>query len=149
MVATGMECGGELMQIEFVTSVAVITPNPSESRRLYMDGLGLPLKQLDGDYFASQEIGGCKHFGVWPLEQAAQACFGRTSWPDDVPAPQASLEFEVADVAAVTAAAEELRSAGYQLLHDARQEPWGQTVARLLSPEGAVIGLSYAPSLHE
>ena len=137
------------MRIEFVASVAVITPNPTESRRLYMDALGLPLKQLDGEYFASEEIGGCKHFGVWPLDQAAQACFGTTSWPDEVPVPQASVEFEVADPAAVAAGAEELRSQGYQLLHDARQEPWGQTVARLISPEGAVIGLSYAPPFHE
>lgn len=136
------------MQIEFVTSVAVITRRPSESRRLYMDSLGLPLKQLDGEYFASEAIGGCKHFGVWPLDQAAKACFGTTSWPDDVPIPQVSLEFEVADADAVAAAADELRAGGYQLLHDARQEPWGQTVARLISPEGAVLGLSYAPSLH-
>src|SRR3954453_3845085 len=84
------DIGGGLMQIEFVASVAVITPNPSESRQLYMDALGLPLKQLDGEYFASQEIGGCKHFGVWPLEQAAEACFGTASWPDDVPVPQMS-----------------------------------------------------------
>jgi hypothetical protein len=114
-----------------------------------MDAFGLPLRQLDGEYFASEEIGGCKHFGVWPLEQAAQACFGTSSWPDDVAVPQASLEFEVANADAVAAGAEELRSRGYQLLHDARKEPWGQTVARLISPEGAVVGLSYAPSLHE
>jgi catechol 2,3-dioxygenase-like lactoylglutathione lyase family enzyme len=136
------------MHIEFVTSFAVITPHPAESRRLYMDALGLPLKQLDGDYFASEEIGGCNHFGVWPLEQAAQACFGTTSWPSDVAVPQASLEFEVADATAVSAGADELRSQGYQLLHDARTEPWGQTVARLLSPEGVVVGLSFAPTLH-
>ncbi len=137
------------MRIHFVASVAVITPVPSESRRLYMDALGLPLKQLDGEYFASEEIAGCKHFGVWPLEQAAQACFGTASWPKDVRIPQVSLEFEVADADAVAAGADELRSHGYDLLHDARQEPWGQTVARLLSPEGAVVGLSYAPSLHK
>jgi len=137
------------MQIEFVASVAVITPKPSESRQLYMDVLGLPLRQLDGEYFASEEIGGCKHFGVWPLDQAAQACFGASSWPDDIPVPQASLEFELANADAVAAGAEELRSRGYQLLHDVRQEPWGQTVGRLISPEGAVVGLSYAPSLHK
>ena len=137
------------MLIEFVASVAVITKTPAESRRLYMDALGLPLKQLDGEYFASEEVGGCKHFGVWPLAQAAEACFGTTAWPDHVPVPQASLEFEVADADAVAAGAAELRAQGYQLLHDARQEPWGQTVARLLSPEGAVVGLSYAPFLHE
>src|SRR3954469_7585837 len=136
------------MKIQFIASVAVITATPSGSRRLYMDALGLPLKQLDGEYFASQEIGGCKHFGVWPLEQAAEACFGTNSWPGDVPVPQMSLEFEVADADAVAAGAEELRTRGYELLHDARQEPWGQTVARVISPEGAVVGLSYAPSLH-
>jgi catechol 2,3-dioxygenase-like lactoylglutathione lyase family enzyme len=137
------------MQIEFVASVAVIAPEPSESRRLYLDALGLPLRQLDGEYFASEKIGGCKHFGVWPLHQAAEACFGTSSWPDDVTVPQASLEFELADADAVAAGADELRSQGYQLLHGARREPWGQTVARLLSPEGAVVGLSYAPTLHE
>lgn len=137
------------MKIEFVASVAVITSTPAESRRLYMDALGLPLKQLDGEYFASEEIGGCKHFGVWPLDQAAQACFGTTVWPEEVTTPQVSVEFEVADADAVAVGAQELRSQGYRLLHDARLEPWGQTVARLISPEGAVVGLSYAPSLHQ
>ena len=36
----------------------------------------------------------------------------------------------------------------FTLLHDARTEPWGQTVARLQSSEGAIIGISYAPSMH-
>lgn len=136
------------MEIEFVTSVAVITENAAASRALYIDALGLPLKQLDGDYYASEEIGGCKHFGVWPLEQAAEACFGTPTWPEDIARPQLSLEFELADATAVVDGVQELRSRGYQMLHDAKVEPWGQTVARLLSPEGAVVGLSYAPSLH-
>jgi hypothetical protein len=41
-----------------------------------------------------------------------------------------------------------LKDKGFTLLHDARTEPWGQTVARLQSSEGAIIGLSYAPSMH-
>jgi catechol 2,3-dioxygenase-like lactoylglutathione lyase family enzyme len=136
------------MQIEFVTSIAVITSDPATSRGLYMDALGLPLRQLDSEYYASDEVGGCKHFGVWPLNQAATACFGTPSWPAEVDVPQVSIEFEVADPESVSSAAEELRSKGYQLLHDARKEPWGQIVARLLSPESAVVGISYAPSLH-
>lgn len=63
--------------------------------------------------------------------------------------PQASIEFEVADAEAVTAAGEELQAAGYELLHPARQEPWGQTVARMLSSEVLIVGISYAPGLHE
>jgi hypothetical protein len=62
--------------------------------------------------------------------------------------PQVSIEFEVADVAAVQTAADELTEMGYSLLHGARQEPWGHTVTRLLSPEGVIVGVSYAPTMH-
>jgi catechol 2,3-dioxygenase-like lactoylglutathione lyase family enzyme len=137
------------MQVQFITSVAVIAADPPESRKLYLDTLGLPLEQLDEDYFASEHIPGCKHFGVWPLSQAAQACYGTPDWPHDVPIPQASIEFEVANSDAVTDAAQELQTQGYALLHPPRTEPWGQTVARILSPEGLIVGLSFAPSLHD
>jgi hypothetical protein len=60
--------------------------------------------------------------------------------------PQASIEFEVLDVAA---AAEELEAKGYGLLHDARTEPWGQITARLLSPEGLLVAVCYTPVFHE
>ena len=136
------------MQIEFVSGVAVIAPDPAQSRRLYVDTLGLPLASQGGDYFHSEHIPGTKHFGVWPLSQAAQACFGSEQWPADRAVPQVSIEFDVADAAGVEAAADELAAAGYELVHPARQEPWGQTVARLLSPEGAIVGISYVPSMH-
>ncbi len=126
----------------------MITADPPTSRRLYVDAIGLPLEGQD-DYLHSENIGGSKHFGVWPLAQAAQACFGTSEWPAERSAPQASIEFEVADAEAVTAAGEELRAAGYELLHPARQEPWGQTVARMPSSEGLIVGISYAPALHE
>lgn len=137
------------MEIEFVTSIAVIAPDPPRSRKLYIDTLGLPLAD-DGDsgYFHSDQVAGTRHFGVWPLSQAARACFGADEWPADVPVPQVSIEFEVADLDALDAAGEELTAAGHQLLHPPREEPWGQTVARLLSPEGAVVGISFAPMVH-
>jgi hypothetical protein len=50
--------------------------------------------------------------------------------------PQVSIEFEVADASAVAAAAEELTATGLELLHDAREEPWDQTVARLALARG-------------
>ena len=55
---------------------------------------------------------------------------------------QVSIEFDVADAAAVGPAAGELEQAGYELLHAPREEPWGETVARLQSPEGAIVGIS-------
>lgn len=136
------------MKIQFIATIAVITADPPASRRLYVDAVGLPLEG-QGDYIHSEKIPGCKSFGVWPLTQAAQACFGESEWPAEVTVPQASIEFEVADPEAVTAATEELRAAGYDLLHSARKEPWGQTVARMLSSEGLIVGISYAPALHD
>jgi catechol 2,3-dioxygenase-like lactoylglutathione lyase family enzyme len=137
------------VNIEFVASVAVITTDPAQSRRLYVDTLGLPLTNQSGDgYLHSERIPGSKHFGVWPLSQAAEACFGTEQWPAHVAVPQVSVEFDVADAAGVRAAADELAAAGYELLHPVRQEPWGQTVVRLLSPEGAIVGISYVPAMH-
>jgi catechol 2,3-dioxygenase-like lactoylglutathione lyase family enzyme len=137
------------VRIEFITSVAAITPDPDVSRRLYIDTLGLPLQHAEGDdYEHSEDIGGSRHFGVWPLRQAAQACFGSDDWPAGRVVPQASFEFEVENAEAVATAASELEAAGYQMLHGAQLEPWGQTVARLLSPENLIVGISYAPSLH-
>src|SRR5689334_5421073 len=137
------------MKIEFVASVAVITPDPEQSGRLYLDTLGLPLgNQSGGAYVYTDKLQGTKHFGVWPLSEAAEACFGSEEWPGDIAAPQVSIEFEVADAAAVGDAADELAAAGYEPLHPAREEPWGQTVARFLSPEGVILGISHVPSMH-
>jgi catechol 2,3-dioxygenase-like lactoylglutathione lyase family enzyme len=140
----------EIVNVQFIASMAVIAPDPAESRKLYIDALGLPLEAAEGDdYFHSEHIAGSNHFGVWPLTQAAQACFGTPIWPDDRPVPQASVEFEVETLGAVQAAADELRADGFIMLHEARTEPWGQTVARLQSPEGAILGISFAPWMHD
>lgn len=137
------------MNVEFLATIAVIAPDPSVSRDLYVGVLGLPLESAGGEYHHSEQIAGCKSFGIWPLSQAAEACFGTSQWPTERPVPQVSMEFDVADAAAVGLATRELEQAGYEVLHPPRQEPWGQTVARLQSPEGAVLGISYTPVLHE
>ena len=136
------------MDIVFIASVAVVTADPPGSRRLFMDALGLPLEGEGDGYYSSGNIPGSRHFGVWPLTEAAQACFGTPQWPAGQVVPQASVEFEVADAGAVAAAGAELERAGCELLHPARIEPWGQTVTRLLTDDGLIVGISYAPALH-
>jgi catechol 2,3-dioxygenase-like lactoylglutathione lyase family enzyme len=138
------------MEVEFIATVSIIAADPTESRRLYVEALGLPLTAEKGsEYFHSEAIGGAKHFAVWPLAQAAEACFDSPEWPAGRPVPQMSVEFEVADAAAVGAAAAELQEQGFELLHGAREEPWGQTVARLQTVDSLIVGISYAPSLHD
>jgi catechol 2,3-dioxygenase-like lactoylglutathione lyase family enzyme len=137
------------MDVLFIASVAVVTADPPRSRQLFMETLGLPLEGEGDGYYSSGNIAGSKHFGVWPLTEAAQACFGTAEWPAGRVVPQASIEFEVKDADAVAAAGDELQGAGYELLHPARTEPWGQTVARLLTGDGLIVGISYAPEFHE
>ena len=116
------------MNVLFITSVAVVAADPLQSHKLFIDALGLPLEGEDDGYYSSGSIPGSKHFGVWPLSQAAEACFGTPDWPAARVVPQASIEFEVEDAEAVAAAGTELQRAGFELLHPARTEPWGQTV---------------------
>jgi len=132
------------MEVLFVAGFAPIVRDGSASRELYIQGLGLPLNP-EAEYPSTDGLRGVKHFGLWPLAQAAQSCFGSDEWPADVPVPQATLEFEVADV---EAAATELEGKGHRLIHAARVEPWKQVVARLLSPEGLLVGLTYTPWFH-
>jgi catechol 2,3-dioxygenase-like lactoylglutathione lyase family enzyme len=137
------------LNIEFLSTVAVIAPDPAASRELYVGALGLPLEGQGNGYYRREQIGGCKSFGIWPLSQAAEACFGTPRWPAERPVPQVSIEFDVGDAAGVGSAAEELMQSGFELLHPSRVEPWGQTVARLQSPEGAIVGISHIPMFHE
>ena len=134
------------MNVQFVASVAPIVRDAEASRTFYRDALGLSFEGEDGDYMFTHKLGGTKHFGLWPLSEAANACFGTFEWPAAVPIPQASIEFEVPDVAA---AAAELTTKGYRLIHDARTEPWGQTTARLLSPDGLLVAVCYSPAFHD
>jgi len=135
------------MNILSIAGFATITQDHDASVTLYRDRLGLPFTQ-QGDYLYVHGLDGAKHFGIWPLAHAAQSCFGSDTWPADVPVPQATIEYELEDVAAVEAAVAELKAAGQTFVHEVRTEPWGQTLARFLSPEGLLIGLSYAPWLH-
>ena len=134
------------MDVLFVASVSPIVRDADAARSFYLDGLGLTFEGGEGDYVFTDQLDGVRHFGLWPLSEAATACFGKDEWPADIPVPQASIEFEVADVAASAA---ELEGRGLRLLHGARTEPWTQVTARLLSPEGLLIAVCYTPWFHE
>ena len=137
------------MKIESIASVSAIVRPENAAPALYRDALGLSFEGGEGDYAFTEKLPGVRHFGLWPLHEAAQSCFGTVEWPQHVPVPQASIEFEVASVEDVASAAEELRAQGHELLHDSKEEPWGQTITRLLSKEGLIVGVCYTPWFHE
>jgi len=138
----------EGLKVVFVAGFGPIVRDSQASQALYVRALGLPLQAgpEDPDYFHGETLDGVRHFALWPLASAARSCFGSTEWAHDVPIPQAWIEFDVEDV---RAASEVLKQRGYTLLVDTRTEPWGQTVTRLLGPEGLLVGLTYTPWLRK
>lgn len=136
------------LKVLFIAGYGPVPRDVAASAGFYQQVLGLPLKAMEGneDYLATENgaLDGVKHFALWPLAQAAQSCFGVGSWPEDVITPQSWVEFEVEDVGQATAV---LKQSGYNMLVDNRLEPWGQTVSRLLSPEGLLVGVTVTPWL--
>ncbi|GHO81945.1 glyoxalase [Ktedonobacter sp. SOSP1-85] len=134
------------MKVLFVVGFGPIVSDMQKSATFYQESLGISFQEETDGYLHTEGLQGVKTFALWPLSQAAQSCFGVNEWPTDLPAPTSRLEFDVEDVAQ---ASEELKAKGYQLLIAAKKEPWGQTVTRLLSPEGILVGLTYTPLMRK
>ena len=138
--------GAANLKVLFIAGFGPIVPETGESRKLYRDVLGIPFKEEAGGYLHTEAVPGAKSFALWPLSQAAQSCFGKDSWPKDIPAPQAWLEFDVDSVEKATAV---LESGGYRMLVKNKKEPWGQIVSRFISPEGLLVGITFTPWMRE
>jgi hypothetical protein len=131
-------------KVLFVAGFGPIVREASASRRLYGEALGIRFKEETGGYLHTEALEGAKTFALWPLSQVAQSCFGKDSWPDEIPVPQAWLEFDVDNVERATTA---LAARGYRMLVKNKKEPWGQVVSRFLSPEGLLLGITFTPSM--
>ena len=133
-------------KILFVAGFGPIVRDNRVSQSLYKNTFEIPFKEEQGGYLHTDALQGVKHFALWPLTQAAESCFGKHAWPADVPVPQAWIEFEVESVQTATA---ELEAAGYRMLVRDKQEPWGQTVSRFMSPEGLLVGVTFTPWMRD
>jgi hypothetical protein len=134
------------LDILFIAGFGPIVRDTAKGRKLYGEVMRIPFKEETGEYLHTEALDGANTFALWPLSQAAQSCFGKDSWPDNVPIPQAWLEFDVASVEEATA---ELESKGYKMLVKNRKEPWGQVVSRFLSPEGLLVGVTFTPMMRD
>lgn len=132
------------VKVLFIAGFGPIVREKAASRRLYGEALGIAFKEETGGYLHTEGLEGAKTFALWPLSQAAQSCFGKDSWPDEVPVPQGWLELDVDSVEKATTA---LAARGYRMLVENRKEPWGQIVSRFLSPEGLLIGITFTPAM--
>jgi hypothetical protein len=122
--------GLEKAKILFIAGFGPIVRDMEASRRLYVKALEIPFKEETGGYLHTGALQGAKEFALWPLSQAAESCFGNTTWPDTLPTPHAWLEFDVDSVETATA---ELESMGYRMLIKNKKEPWGQEAVKKLA----------------
>ena len=136
------------MKIGFVAGFGPIIRDADTAGAFWRDGLGIEFEEAAPGYFTNDELEGVRAFAMWPLSQAAESTFGTAEWPDDLPTPQAWLELDVESPEAVATAAAELSAAGHRMLRGAHEEPWGQTTARFLSPEGLLVGVTFTPWMH-
>lgn len=134
------------IKILFIAGFGPIVREAEASRKLYGQVLGIPFKEEKGGYLHTEALKGANSFALWPLPEAAQSCYGKDSWPGDVPVPQAWIEFDVDDVETATA---ELESRGYRMLVKNKKEPWGQTVSRFIGPEGLLVGITFTPLMRD
>ncbi len=134
------------MRILFIAGFGPIVHDQDAGRNLYGKALGISFKEEKGGYLHTEALSGARSFALWPLSQAAESCFGRNAWPDNLPTPHAWLEFDVDDV---EMAAAELESMGYRVLIKNKKEPWGQIVSRFLDSDGILVGLTFTPSMRE
>ncbi len=127
--------------VRHVASIAEIVEDVDAAVRFYRDVLGFEVKRDAGAPYALVHVPGILHFGIWERTAAAESVYG-----DPAQAHRVPLGFSVGfEVDAVRAAVERLQAGGANVLHPPRQEPWGQTTARLLSPGGAVLEVAETP----
>ena len=136
----------EGIKVLFVAGFGPIVHDRIAGRKLYGETLNISFKEEQGGYLHTEALKGVGSFALWPLDLAAQSCFGKDSWPGEIPAPQAWLEFDVDSVEKATA---ELESQGYRMLVKDKKEPWGQIVSRFISPEGLLVGITFTPSMRQ
>jgi Glyoxalase-like domain len=134
------------LKVLFIAGFGPIVRNANASRELYGQTLNIGFKEESGGYLHTEGLKGAKTFALWPLAQVAESCFGTDSWPNEIPVPQAWLEFDVDNVEKATV---ELESQGYRMLVKNKKEPWGQIVSRFLSPEGLLVGITFTPTMRE
>ena len=136
----------EGLKVLFIAGFGPVVREATASRKLYKNALGISFKEEGDGYLHTEALKGARSFALWPLSQAALSCFGKASWPDEHPAPQAWVEFDVDSVEGATA---ELESQGYRMLVKNKKEPWGQIVSRFLAPEGLLVGITFTPSMRD
>jgi hypothetical protein len=76
------------IKVRFVAGFGPIVRETTASRKLYSQMLGIGFNEEKGAYLHTEALKSANSFALRPLSQAAQSCFGKDSWPKEVPVPK-------------------------------------------------------------
>lgn len=76
------------MKIQFIAGYGPIAPDAAATYDFWAGDLGIPFDEVGPDYFHARDLPGARVFALWPLAQAAEATFGTSIWPSEIPVPQ-------------------------------------------------------------
>ena len=136
------------MKFGFVAGFGPIVRDVVGSKQFWADA-GFALSEIAPDYYGDDDKEGVKAFAA----VAAGPRRREHLWQDRMAgrrAGSAGLDRAGRRVGRCRAqAATEMVGKGHRLIREAREEPWKQTTARLLAPEGLLVGISYTPWMHK
>jgi len=127
--------------IRHLSSVAEIVEDVEAAVRFYQEVLGLKVEYKPGDDYATIQMPGVLHYGIWSRRAAAESTFGDANAAASIP-----LGFTVGfEVDSVAAGEKSMSEKGWQIAQPTKKEGWGQTTCRFFAPSGALCELSEEP----
>jgi len=127
--------------IRHIAGIAEIVQDVDAAVDFYRNTLHLKVEHEPGTGYATIEIPGILHFGIWGREQAAVTVYGEDADPTQIPLGF-SVGFEVDHVEQHTKTAQ---CENLEFIQSPKSEPWGQVTSRFLSPSGALCEFSETP----
>lgn len=127
--------------IRHVAGIAEIVDDIHAGVRFYRDVLGLAVEHEPGAGYATVDVPGVLHFGIWARWAAAELALGDREQAERIP-----LGFSVGfEVDSVDLAYRTLTAHGWPVAQRLRREEWGQTTSRLFFPSGALCEVAETP----
>ncbi len=127
--------------IRHLAGIAEIVDDVDAAVKFYRDVLGLAVQHEQGSDYATIELPGILHFGIWSRAAATESVFGDAKAADRIPLGF-TVGFEVDDV---DAASNAIKSKGWKIAQATKKEPWEQITSRFFTPSGALSEVSETP----
>jgi catechol 2,3-dioxygenase-like lactoylglutathione lyase family enzyme len=127
--------------IRHVAGVGEIVEDVDAAVNFYRDVLGPEVEYDGGGGYATVNVPGVLHYGIWARRAAAESVYGDPDAAERIPLGF-SVGFEVDDIAAAEST---IGERGWMIVQKRHTEGWGQVTARFLMPGGALGEVSETP----